>query len=69
MKYLQLEQHLIPIILIKRVEQAEEEGEEDGTAMIYLSTVIHFRDGTEITVEEDFDIVCSLLTSIAQGRV
>lgn len=64
MKYLQLEKHLIPAMLIKRVEQVEEEGtEEDGSEVLYVHTVIHFKDDTEMTVEEDFDTVCGLLNN------
>ena len=63
MRYLQLEKHLIPIILIKRVEQGEEEGEEDGQVVSFLSTIIHFRDGTHLQVDEDFDEVCELLNT------
>lgn len=61
MRYLQLEQHLIPVILIKRIEQREEEGIEEGAAVIYTSTVIHFRDNTELTVDEEFEDICNML--------
>jgi hypothetical protein len=64
MKYLQLEKHLIPIILIKYVSVAELEATEEGEPIIYISTAIHFRDGTEIVVDEDFDVVCELLNPI-----
>lgn len=64
MRWLQLEKHLIPAILIKYVEDGEEDGVEDGVEVVYPSTLIHFRDGTSLAVEEDFETVCALLNPI-----
>ena len=65
-RYMQLEKHLIPTILIKYVSQEEEDGvDDDGvTPVTYVSTVINFRDGTKLTVDEDFDVICELLNPI-----
>lgn len=61
MRYLQLEKYLIPVILIKYVEQEETDGVEDGVEVVYTTTVIHLRDGTDVIVDEDYDVVCELL--------
>lgn len=64
MRWLQLEGHLIPVILIKYVANEEEDGLEDGVEVVYTSTVIHFKDGTHLAVDEDFDVICALLNPI-----
>jgi len=66
MKYLQLDKHLIPTILIKRIEQREEDGVDNGAPIVWLLTVIHFRDGTELLVDEEFEDVCDLLNPIGR---
>jgi hypothetical protein len=65
-RYLQLEQHLIPILLIKYVSQREEEGlDDDGvTPVRYVETIIILRDGEELIVSEEFEVVCALLNQI-----
>ena len=61
MKYLQLDKHLIPTILIKRVERREVDGQDEGVPVIWMYTYIHFRDGTELIVDEEFEDVCEML--------
>ena len=66
MRFLRLATKIIPLLYIKYCEQAEEPGiEEDGSAVTWIITKIHLKDGTSINVDEDFDEVSDML--IAAG--
>lgn len=66
MRYLQLESVIIPILNIRYIKQEEREGIEDGVEVIFLHTVIYFKDGSSLLVDEDFDLISEMLNPISQ---
>ena len=64
MRYLKLENHIIPIINVSRVSREYVEGdpgEGEDPDMMYEVVTVHTKDGSEVIVDETFDVVCSLL--------
>lgn len=65
MKYLKLENHLIPVLNIARVSREFEDGTDDeGNEVQFVKTIIHMKSDSDVEVDEDFDVVCECLNPI-----
>lgn len=64
MRFLQLDDHLIPVINIHYVSRGTEEhreNEHDTDPVVYETVVFHFRNGSKVVTYDDFDEVCAKL--------
>lgn len=67
MRYLKLENHLIPILNISRVEREYEDGfDENQKPVLYEKVTIWMKDGSSIEPDEDFDSICACLNPISK---
>lgn len=62
MRYLKLENHLVPVLNISRIEREYEDSQEVGEEdLLFEKVTVWMKDGSSFEPDETFDQICECL--------